>query len=239
MLISVNCPNCAAEMAAMTLDSRVSTPVAIDLCTGCQAFWFDRYESLQLSPASTLKLMKFIGEHPGKASLSNVLKCPRCAACLLPTHDLQRSTRFSYWRCDKEHGRFIRFFEFLKEKNFIRPLSPQQIEELRQNIQTVSCSNCGAPIDLATTSACTHCASPISMLDMKQPQQMLAQLKQAAEPRPIDPALPLQLARAKRDVEASFSGLESNPDWWTDASSSGLVQAGLSAVARWLTKSGV
>ena len=75
------------------------------------------------------------------------------------------------------------------------------------------------------------------MLDMKQPQQMLNQLQQAAKPRPIDPALPLELARAKRDVEVLFAGVESGPDWWSGVSSSGLVQAGLSAVARWLSKS--
>ncbi|PYS51969.1 MAG: hypothetical protein DMG13_17710 [Acidobacteria bacterium] len=235
----MNCPNCAIEMTAMALDSHVGTPVAIDVCPSCQAFWFDKYESLQLSPGSTLKLMKFIGEHPspGTSTLSNILQCPRCATPLILTHDLQRNTRFSYLRCGKEHGRFIRFFEFLKEKNFIRPLSPQQIQELRQNIQTVNCSNCGAPIDLAAASACTHCGSPISMLDMKQPQQMLNQLQQAAKPRPIDPALPLELARAKRDVEVLFAGVESGPDWWSGVSSSGLVQAGLSAVARWLSKS--
>src|SRR5437899_12018942 len=117
----MKCPGCGTDMTAMTLEGRLATQVSLDVCAACQAFWFDHFESLQLSPASTLKLMKFIGEHPGKASLSNVLKCPRCAACLLPTHDLQRSTRFSYWRCDKEHGRIIRFLDLLKEKNFIRP----------------------------------------------------------------------------------------------------------------------
>jgi hypothetical protein len=237
----MNCPNCATDMAALTLDAHLSAPVVIDLCTGCQAFWFDKYESLKLSPGSTLKLMKFIGEHsaPGKELLAGQLRCPRCSGPLRLTNDLQRNTRFSYWRCANEHGKFIRFFEFLREKNFIRSLSPQQLDELRQNIQTLNCSNCGAPIDLAAASACSHCGSPISMLDMKQPEQMLNQLKQAAEPRPIDPALPLELARAKRDVEASLAGVASGPEWWSDASSSGLVQAGLSALARWLTKSGI
>jgi hypothetical protein len=215
-------------------------PVAIDLCTNCQAFWFDRYESLKLSPASTLKLMKLIGERSsGGRKLSGQLRCPRCAIPLLPTNDLQKNTKFTYWRCGKEHGRFIRFFEFLKEKNFIRVLSPEQIEELRQNIQTVGCSNCGAPVDLAATSSCRHCGSPLSMLDMKQPQQMLAQLRKAAEPAAVDPALPLELARARREVEKSFAGLGTGPEWWRDASSSGLVHAGLSVFARWLGKSGV
>jgi Zn-finger nucleic acid-binding protein/ribosomal protein S27AE len=225
----MNCPNCATEMTAMTLDGYLGVPVAIDLCAACQAFWFDKHESLKLSPRSTLQLMKFVGEHSSsaKSPLSESLRCPRCASPLLATHDLQRNTRFSYWRCSNEHGRFIRFFEFLREKNFIRILSPHQIEELRKNLQTVNCSNCGAPIDLATASACTYCGSPISMLDIKQPEALLNQLRMAAEPRPIEPALPLELAKAKREVETSFGTLDCD-----------LIQAGLTAVARWLTKSG-
>jgi DNA-directed RNA polymerase subunit RPC12/RpoP len=236
----MNCPNCSTEMTRMTLDAHLSAPVEIDLCTGCQAFWFDKYESLKLSPGSTLKLIKLIGEHSKtKTTLSPGLRCPRCATRLLLTHDMQRSTRFTYWRCDNGHGRFIGFLDFLREKNFIRPLSPQQIEELRQNLQTVNCSNCGAPIDLTSASACTHCGSPISMLDMKQPQELLNQLKQAAEPRPIDPTLPFELARSKREMERLFGPIDSETDWASDVSSSGLVEAGLSAVARWLKKSGL
>ena len=132
----------------------------------------------------------------------------------------------------------ITFFNFLREKNFIRPLSPQQLEELRENIQMVNCSNCGAPIDLGTASSCTHCGSPVSMLDMKQAEQMIAQLRQAdRHDRPIDPALPLQLERARRDVEASLGSWQGDAEWWKDASSTGLVEAGLTAAARWLKKS--
>ena len=64
---------------------------------------------------------------------------------------MQRSTRFEYFRCPHDHGRLTTFFDFLKEKDFVRPLTPPQIAELRKNIQVVNCSNCGAPIDLAKT----------------------------------------------------------------------------------------
>jgi hypothetical protein len=228
-------------MAAMTLDAHLTTPVTIDLCTVCHAFWFDKYENLKLSPRSTLKLLKLIGEHSssGKPAVASDLHCPRCAAQLRETTDMQRSTRFSYWRCINDHGRFIGFFDFLREKNFIRPLTPQQIDELKQNIQTLNCSNCGAPIDLTTASLCDHCGSPISMLDMKQPQQLLAELREAAEPRPIDPALTFELARAKREVERLFGPVDPRDDWWSSVSATGLVEAGISAFARWLGKSGV
>src|SRR5262245_26946563 len=235
----MNCPNCTNEMSSMALERRMVGNVAIDACTGCQAFWFDKYESIQLSPASTLRLMKFIGEHsrPGRAGSGAAPRCPRCSDQLAFTHDLQGNTRFNYWRCE-EHGRFIGFLDFLREKSFIRALSQEDIAKLRENIQTLNCSHCGAPIDLVKSSRCEHCHSPVSMLDMKQPQQLLAQLTNAAEPKTIDPTLPLELARAKRETERWFGPMGSDPDWLSDVSSSGLVQAGLNAMVRWLKNSG-
>jgi hypothetical protein len=237
----VNCPSCSGIMTTLTFDTRLQTPVTIDMCATCQSFWFDTHESLKLSPASTLKLIKLIGENTARGGVGvfNRLRCPRCNAQLMPTKDLQRNTRFSYWRCDSNHGRFIRFFEFLKEKSFIQQLSREQVEELRRHVQAVNCSNCGAPVDLTRTAACAHCGTPLSMIDMKQPEELMKQLEKASVPRPIDPLLPLELARAKRDVDATFRGMDSNSDWWSSASASGLVEAGLGAVARWLAKSGI
>src|SRR5262245_33627529 len=236
----MTCPNCAMEMTTMGLERRMGGEVTIDVCTECQAFWFDKYESLQLAPASTLKLMKFIGEHSktGKAANTEALRCPRCAKHLAFTHDLQGSTRFTYWRCDA-HGRYIAFIDFLREKNFIRTLSQEEIAKLRENVQTVNCSNCGAPIELVNFSASEHCGSPVSILDMKQPQQLLAQLKNAAEPKSIDPMLPLEMARAKREAERRFGPIEPGEDWVSGVSSSGLVKAGLDAMVRWLKHSGI
>jgi endogenous inhibitor of DNA gyrase (YacG/DUF329 family) len=233
----MKCPGCSTEMTAMTLDGRLGKQITIDVCTACQAFWFDQFESLQLSAGSTLKLMKFIGEHssPGKPSLPGTLSCPRCATPLRLAHNMQRNMPFTYSRCATDDGHFIAFFEFLKEKNFIHPLSPEQIKELRQNVQSVNCSNCGASINLESNSACPYCHAAISMLDMKQPQRMLEQLKQAAEPKPLDPTLPMKLASAKLELETSLADHDRGPEWWSDAGSYGLVQAGLNVVTRWLT----
>ena len=231
----MTCSNCGKEMTDWKLDGRLGTQITVDVCTACQAFWFDYHESLQLSPGSTLKLMKFIGEHSStvKPSLSAVLRCARCGGQLSLAHDMVRNTHFTYWTCQSGHGRFIGFFEFLKEKNFIRALSPQEIEQLKQNVQTVNCSSCGAAIDLQANSTCPYCHCAISILDMKQQQQMLAQLKEAAEPRAADPTLPLKLAQAKAETSALFASHDSV--WWEDARSGDLVQAGLRAVARWIS----
>jgi len=234
---SMQCPGCNAEMTPMTLDARLGGQVNIDVCTTCQAFWFDHFESLKLSPGSTLKLMKFIGEHssPQKPSLPDPLRCPRCATVLHLSHDMQGNMPFTYWRCGSDDGHFITFFEFLKEKKFIQPLSHEQIEELRKNIQSVNCSHCGASINLASNYSCPYCHAAISMLDMKQPQHLLDQLQKAAEPKPIDPALPLKLASAKLQLETSLADHDRTPQWWNDTASYGLVQAGLNALTKWLS----
>ncbi|MBI4485407.1 MAG: hypothetical protein HY655_05295, partial [Acidobacteria bacterium] len=120
-----------------------------------------------------------------------------------------------------------------------RPLSPQQIEELRRSVQVVNCSNCGAPVDLMKGSACTHCGSPLSMLDMNRAGALIAELQEAAQAvRPIDPTLPLQLEQARRQVEAAFASFDRNPSWFDDVSQGGLVAAGLSSLARWLKQQG-
>lgn len=230
----MNCSNCANEMTAWTLEARLGREMTVDVCTGCQAFWFDQHESLQLAPGATLRLMKFIGEHSStvKPVLAKVLRCPRCEGPLTLAHDMVRNMRFVYWTCPRGHGHFIGFFDFLKEKNFIRELSPQEIRQLKQNLESVNCSNCGAAIDLQANSACPYCHSAISILDMKQQQQLLAQLKEAAEPRPVDPLLALKLERAK--VEASALFKDNVNEWWGEGRSGDLVQAGLALVAEWI-----
>jgi Zn-finger nucleic acid-binding protein len=226
-------------MAEHTLDSRLAHPVTIDCCFPCQAFWFDGRESLSLTPGSTLTLFRVIGEHTARPQRTGLelAKCPRCRAHLRHIRDMQRTTRFEYFSCPNGHGRLTTFFDFLKEKDFVRPLTPRQIAELRKNIQMVNCSNCGGPIDLAKTSACSHCGSPLSMLDMTQAETLVAALRRAGQPAAaVDPTLPLQLERARREVDAAFAGLPGDNLWLTDVSSTGVVGATLSVLARFLNR---
>jgi DNA-directed RNA polymerase subunit RPC12/RpoP len=222
-------------MQEQALDGHVGRPVAIDICLPCQSFWFDTHESMQLSPGGTLALFRLIGEHAGRRPFSNadLAKCPRCRARLRLTQDMQRATRFSYLRCPNDHGRLTTFFDFLREKDFIRPLTAEQLQELRQHVQTVNCSNCGAPVDVTRASACAHCGSPLAMLDLKQAAALVAQLQRAdaREHQPIDPALPLALLRARRQVEAAFPH-DPAAGW----SPGDLVDAGIQAVASWLKR---
>ena len=227
-------------MTAETLEGHLGRPLVVDLCLPCQAFWFDARESLQLAPASTLTLFQIIGDkaaagRPAAAGSGPTPPCPRCRVPLRLTRDMQRNTRFEYLSCPRGHGRLTTFFNFLREKNFITPMSAAQIAELRRTVAAVNCSNCGAPVDLATGSACGHCGSPLSMLDMAQAGRLIEQLRTADRPRAgVDPALPMLLERARRDVTASFAALERDTSWFETAGSSGIVGAGLGAMARWL-----
>lgn len=224
-------------MEALTLDGHMGRSVGIDVCHACQAFWFDGYESLQLSAASVLRLFRVIGDAGGsRVPLSADAACPRCQRRLKPIRDQQRQTRFEYRGCPERHGRLISFFNFLREKNFIKPLSPAQIETLRKTVQSVNCSNCGAPVDLAKGTACAHCGSPLSMLDVGQAQVLIEQLQKAGHgPHAQVTSLPLDLERARRDVAAKFEAFEHDTAWLNRASTGGLVEAAIGAFVRWIT----
>ena len=223
-------------MTALSLEGHLGRTVDVDICDGCQALWFDKYESLQLSASSVLQLFRIIGQASGvKAAVSAFAKCPRCDRRLRVMHDMQRSARFEYRGCPGNHGRLITFFNFLREKNFIKPLSPAQIEELRSKVRTINCSNCGASVDLAHGIACSHCGSPLSMLDLNQAEDLIAKLRQAGSgPQPVVPAPPA--ADAGRRSEAGFGRFAEEPGWYEQASTAGLVTAAIAAFAAWTGK---
>ncbi|MEQ1757525.1 MAG: zf-TFIIB domain-containing protein [Vicinamibacterales bacterium] len=223
----MTCPNCNQAMTEQVLGGHLGSTVTLDICHACHVFWFDSRESIQLTPASTLRLFRLIGEQssPARRALEAGSKCPRCGLSLKLVHDLQRATRFEYRRCPREHGRLITFFDFLREKNFLTPMSPAQIDQLRRNVDSVNCSNCGAAIDLTHRSTCGHCGSALSIIDVNQAERLVAELRAADRSgQPVDPTLPLQLERARREAAEALK----------DVPSSGLLFASLQSLARWL-----
>jgi hypothetical protein len=230
----MNCPGCATAMTHLALEGRLGTTIEIDLCSACRAIWFDRFEDFRLTPAATLKVFGVISEPSGRPTtpFPTAPRCPRCSARLLPTHDIQRNTRFQYLRCDSGHGRLMTFVDFLREKDFVRPLTPQQLEELRQNIQTINCSNCGASINLVKDSVCGHCGSAVSMLDVQQMTRTVGQLQAAASGRQAsNGAPPLSAPRGQSDIEALVQAFKAAGR--TD-SAPGLIETGLGLLRRLL-----
>lgn len=233
----MECPRCRAAMAEETLESHVGQPIVIDVCVACQSLWFDTRESLKLSPASTLTLFRTIGDglQPVPGAPETGPRCPRCRVELRRTHDMQRATRFEYLSCPSGHGRLTSFYQFLREKDFIKPLSPAELRDLRAQMKAVNCSNCGAAIDLDVRSACGHCGSALSILDLGQADRLVEQLRQADRTgQPADPTLPLRLERARREAAAAFDTPDGRSPWMRDASGAGLIGAGLLSLARWL-----
>ena len=205
-------------MQRLTLDATLGKTLDVDVCTQCRAFWFEPFETIHLTPASTLMLFSLIAKDAGASgAFPTVSHCPQCGQELRLTHDRQRNTPFTYYRCDAGHGRFTPFVDFLREKDFIKPLSPQQINELRQSVQTIHCGNCGAPIDLTRDSLCSHCGAALSMLDLSKVTRLP---EAAATPTPTRPATRLNDA----DIGALFE--------FEDRSEMSLIDLGLRAVAK-------
>jgi hypothetical protein len=170
-------------MASQSEDAYGAMAHAVDVgcCCACNLFWFDAPGSIGLTPRSTLDLFQYVGR-AGKAqgTLASNQSCPRCTSALSFVHDMQRSTRFTYWRCGNDHGQLITFNQFLAEKNFIRPPSQDELTKLRATVRQISCSQCGAPIDLATESACSHCGAPIALIDSDGVAKALHELAAAS-----------------------------------------------------------
>jgi hypothetical protein len=76
------------------------------------------------------------------------------------------------------------------------------------------------------------------MLDMKQAEKLVAQLQKAEDRahQPIDPALPIELLRARRETDRAFAGIPDRELWFKDVMQTDLVGAGLTTVARWFKK---
>jgi len=215
-------------MEAQTLDAMYGRTVTIDLCHACTGIWFDTLETLQLTPGAVLRVFKLIHDRRGEAApAADVTRCPRCQARLAETTDMQRTTRFHYLRCPAEHGRFITFFQFLREKNFVRPLSLPELAQLRKSIRVVHCSSCGAPVDLERSTTCGYCRTAISMLDPEQVERAVRGL-QAAETRrtTVDPQWPARLLVDRLVGERAVS----QPPSEGGSMRFGLLDAGLQAL---------
>lgn len=175
---AASCPNCRAPMDPIALASAVKA-LEIDACFACHAFWFDAMESPGLSEQSVLDLFKLIHEHRNgvRHTIGARLTCPRCTSALVRTQDIQRTNRLEYHRCPNGCGRLTTFFQFLREKNFVRSLSSTEMKQLRVQVSQVRCSSCGAIVAVEKDAACQHCRAPVSVLDADAVEKTLVELK--------------------------------------------------------------
>jgi hypothetical protein len=221
-------------MASRPLEGKYGQPLALDLCFPCSALWFDGYESLLLAPGAILTLFTLIHEHRGEQQARALARpaCPRCHVGLVETHDRQRHVAFRYWRCPDEHGRLTTFVEFLREKDFVRPLAPAEHAELKARVRTVRCDGCGAPVDLERGSTCAYCRAPVSTLDPANVERVVRELEAAEEKRrTVDPTLPARLVMDRMAVDEFFRRIHSESGRGLELGAGlDLVGAGIGAV---------
>jgi uncharacterized protein YbaR (Trm112 family) len=223
-------------MQSLEFDRLPLGRLALDFCFPCQLVWFDEHESTQLAPGGVIEVFKAFDQHrtATRNPLPELLDCPRCNARLALTHDLQRTTHFTYYRCEWGHGRLTPFVQFLLEKNFVRPMSGSELATLKARVRSVQCSNCGAPIDLQNDTVCPYCRSPLAILDPEAVNKALRELSTAEiQRKTIDVD---RLADALTMRAPGIGGLNRDGTAAIDAGLAGdLVAAGVTIVAALLS----
>jgi hypothetical protein len=186
-----------------TLGGLYGQDLDIDLCFACHLMWFDHRESIQMSPRGTLELFQVLHEHEDdpRHALTSRMSCTRCEKRLTLKNDIGKVGRFSYYACPVKHGRLTPFSEFLKEKQFVRALSPLEQHRLRAELKHAQCSGCGAPVDLVKGFQCEHCSAPITVLDADAVRKTLHELESADARTSGDPASQEARARALSMME--------------------------------------
>lgn len=186
---AIPCPNCRRPMQAQALERNNQGTVQVQLCFSCAGLWFDHLASVELAPAAVIELFKEIQSHRDDARqpLAPRLSCPRCEGGLVLSFDLSKSGRFSYFRCSSGDGRFTPFFQFLREKQFVRSLTPAELQRVRSQVRQISCSQCGAPIDLEHSNECRFCHAPVSFLDPGAVEKAMQMWSEAENRRRIGP----------------------------------------------------
>lgn len=200
------CPSCGEPLKVERYERKAAGEVELDFCYSCQAIWFDQYESAQLTPGAVMKLFAAINAHRESQPrpLADVCRCPVCHGGLELTHDIQRTNRITYYRCPLAHGRLTTFYQFLREKNFIRSLTLGEIERLKAVVKQVRCASCGAPVNLERDSQCAFCRAPIAILDADAVQRTLGELSEAERKRrSVDPHAAVDALLAGQRIERS------------------------------------
>jgi hypothetical protein len=176
-------------MQAQSLAKHDQSIMQLDLCFACAGIWFDHLESVQLAPAAVIELFKEIYAHRDDAPRpqSTQQSCPRCRGTLVLSFDVSKTGRFSYFRCPHGDGRFTPFFQFLREKQFVRNLTEAELRRVRAQVRQIRCSECGAPIDLEHDSVCKYCRAPVSFLDAEAVEKAVRMWSSAAQRRHLAP----------------------------------------------------
>src|SRR6478609_8267226 len=154
-------------MQRLTLAGHYGHKVDLDLCRSCDLVWFDGSETAQLTGSALLEL---IGQMASARALPHEMlradpRCPRCAGRLKIAHNQSRWGRSSQLQCERRHGAYQSFAQFLEEKGLLRPMSLIDRAKLLRDRGRIDCINCGGEIAKADE-RCRWCRSIPSLLDV-------------------------------------------------------------------------
>ncbi len=161
------CGNCHQPMQRLVLPGHYASRVEIDLCPHCDLVWFDFTETAQVTGPALLDL---IGTMAKSQTLPHEMlhakaACPRCDGPVKIVHNQSRWGRSTQLQCEKRHGAYQTFAQFLGEKGLLRPMSRIDRARLVRDRGHIDCVNCGARID-AADETCHFCRSVPSLLDV-------------------------------------------------------------------------
>ncbi len=230
--MSLPCPSCRNPMRVEHYPGHYGREVELDVCHYCNALWFDKLESLALSPGGVVSLLKSMHQRHSdeRGRMSPRPGCPRCGERLKVSQRRSPSNlRYAVFECPGREGYFITFYNLMREKDCIKPLTGEKLKELRRHVQFVNCSNCGAPVDVQKTTACDHCRAPLALLDPDAVKTTLERL-QGIEDRRANPnpdAVVADMILAKLETQSNFREIEALERRTAVGHRGGLLEAGL------------
>jgi hypothetical protein len=226
-------------MKAEALERHDHGTVDVELCFVCDCIWFDHAASMELAPSAVISLFKEIHAHRDatRQPLASRMACPRCGDALVESYDLTKAGRFSYFRCVRGDGRFTPFFQFLREKQFVRSLTPAEIQRVRAQVRQVQCSQCGAPINLELGTECKYCHAPLSLLDpdaVEKAVRIWSELQDRQNRSPTPAAVTEALMRVQDGVawHAPSRAMRQSEAAKTSGASVGGLESGIDLIRR-------
>ena len=210
-------------MQRMALPGHYGTTVELDLCAACDLVWFDLTETAQLAGPALLALIGRMAEShalPHEVLRTDV-RCPRCDGRLAAVHNQSRWGRSSQLQCERRHGAYQTFAQFLGEKGLLRPMSRVDRARLLQQRGRIECVNCGGAVAVGDE-RCGYCQSVPSLLD-------IARLARALDPLDtLEPAAVFGTAARQSALQCAACGAALAPGETASCSQCGATLAVMS-----------
>ncbi len=235
-MADLHCPSCAQPLSVETFEGHYGAKVELDLCHSCELIWFDKLENIQLSANGALGLLRSMatGLDPQRQPLPDRMDCPRCTGPLRQEVRRKKGSQWQVRACRQSHGQLVRYFDFLVERDCVKPLQGERLEELKRNVQQIRCSGCGSPVDIHKHDACQACGAPLSVLDAAATANAISQLREQgdADKEQAHPELvAAEMMMAKARTERAYRQMEREHGSRYRSTAGGVVAEGLIEVA--------